>query len=365
MRNIYIFTAIMGFRFLFYPVQLAYLLIVSIRKCLFMCGIRKRHTFPFPVICIGNIATGGTGKTPHTKYIAELLLNNDTQPAIILRGYKRKTKGFIHCLPEHSVFDIGDEAYEYVHGLNHAIRVFVCANRAKGIKKIMELFPETQVILMDDGYQHWGVKAGKYILLTDYLHPFYNDHVLPVGNLREPRGASKRADVIVVTKSPKVFSPLIERDVVEKLRSKTTQPVFFSYLEYGSPTPVLNNQNTELPKSIYTAFLITGIANPYPLEEHLRRNCIELYSHTFPDHHAFTVKEIDQFVEDYNNHMVKNKAIFTTEKDVSRLLIQEIQEKLIDLPVYSIPVKTGIHPNKNADFDKIILDYVRENTKNS
>lgn len=366
MQKIDIFTATMGFRLLLYPFQLFYLLMISIRKLMFLWGLRKRHTFPFPVICVGNISAGGTGKTPHTGYIAELLSQQGHQVAVILRGYKRKTRGFIHCNDQHTVNDIGDEAWEYVHSLPEAVKVFVCAKRAVGIRKIMELFPETSVVLMDDGYQHLSVRAGLYILLTDYLNPFYNDHVIPVGKLREPVAAKKRADIVVVTKSPKVFSPLIERDVTQKLRPNPAQHVYFSYLQYGDPLPVYHGGNqAPVPKNIYSAFIITGIANPYPLEEHIRRSCVELYPHIYPDHHAFTPSEAQKLVDDYNSHMVRNKAIFTTRKDIARLIVPEIQEKLIALPVHYIPVKAGFHTGKSKPFDQIILDYVSKNKGNS
>jgi tetraacyldisaccharide 4'-kinase len=367
MQNIYIFTPIMGIKFLLFPFQWLYLLVTGIRHLMFTTGVRKRASFPLPVICIGNISTGGTGKTPHTKYLAKLLTDNGFRVAIILRGYKRKTKGFIHCNNNHTVSDIGDEAWEYVHRLGSDVNVFVDAKRKKGIKTIIQQFPDTDVVLMDDGYQHFAVKAGFYILLSDYLNPFYNDYVLPIGNLREPRRAKKRADVIVMSKTPKVFSPLIERDLMSQIKPGPGQKVVFSYFDYEKAIPVYSeNQNSiELPKNLYSAFLLTGIANPYPLEEHLKRNCIELYTHAFADHHEFTVKEIENITKDFSGYLMKNKAIFTTEKDIARLLNADIKEKLVDLPLFCIPVSIGLHPNKEIDFDNLILDYVKQYSRNS
>lgn len=357
----------MGLRFLLFPFQWGYLLIVSLRKLLFAIGIRRRHTFDMPVICIGNLNAGGSGKTPHTRYFADLLLKNGYHPAVILRGYKRKTKGFIHCTKEHTVAEIGDEAFEYIRGFGQNVNVFVCERRRKGISEIMKQFPATDVVLMDDGYQHLAVKAGLYVLLTDYLHPFWKDHVLPVGKLRECKSARKRADVIVVTKSPRVFSPIIARDLMSRIKPYAHQHVAYSYLSYGKPAPVYDDNRFPgvIPENLYSCFLLCGIANPYPLEEYLKRSCVELNTHKYPDHHAYTDKEVDRLADDFSSHLMKNKVIFTTEKDVARLLRPEIKEKLVALPFYYIPVTVGIHENKEFNLDKLIIDYVGKNRKNS
>ncbi len=357
----------MGLRFLLFPFQWGYILLISLRKLLYAVGIKRRRTFNMPIICIGNLNAGGSGKTPHTKYFAQLLQRNHYKIAIILRGYKRSTRGFIHCNTDHTVAEIGDEAYEYVRNLDEKTNIFVCERRRKGIKEIMNKFPETDVILMDDGFQHLAVKAGMYILLTDYLQPYWKDYVLPIGKLRECKAAKKRAHVIMVTKTPKVFSPLVKRDLIEKIRPRYHQHVAFSYLDYGNPVPVYaeGDQRFTVPENIYSAFLLCGIANPYPLEEFLKRKCIELYSHKYPDHHAYKLKEIEKLAFDFNNHMMKNKVIFTTEKDVSRLMLPEIKEKLVDLPFFYIPVTIGIHESKEFNLDKLIIDYVGKNCKNS
>ena len=357
----------MGFRYYFAPLQWGYILVTCFRKVLYFTGLIKRHSFDIPVICIGNLSVGGTGKTPHTRYISRLLMENNHKVAILLRGYKRKSKGFIHCTPEHNVTEIGDEAYEYIHGLPQNINIFVCEKRKKGIREIQKLFPETSVILMDDGFQHLAVEAGMNILLTDYLNPFYKDHVLPVGTLREPRNAKKRADLIVVTKTPKVFSPIIARDLIEKVKPSANQSVAFSYLEYGQPVKVYADSTAAdaIPENLYTVFLIAGIANPYPLEEYIKRSCVDLYTFRFPDHHQFTVSEIQRITGDFDRHLMKSKVIFTTEKDVARLMAPEIKEKLVHLPVFYIPVNIGFHDTKDVNPDKLILDYVGKNCKNS
>jgi len=357
----------MGLRFLLFPFQWGYILIVSVRKLFYAIGLKRRHSFDVPVICIGNMNAGGSGKTPHTKYIAGLLNGKGYNTSIILRGYKRSTRGFIHCNLNHSVAEIGDEAYEYLRGLDGKINIFVCERRNKGIREILKQMPLTDVILMDDGFQHLSVRAGMYIMLTDYLQPYWKDHVLPIGKLRECKSAKKRADVVVVSKTPKVFSPIIGRDLIEKINPGHGQMVAFSYLEYGKPVPVYSEKadSIAVPDNTYSVFLLCGIANPYPLEEYLKRSCIELYSHKYPDHYSYKLKDIEKLADDFNSHMMKSKVIFTTEKDVSRLMLPEIKEKLVDLPFFYIPVTIGIHENKEFNLDKLIIDYVGKNRKNS
>ncbi|HBG71135.1 MAG: tetraacyldisaccharide 4'-kinase [Bacteroidetes bacterium GWF2_43_63] len=357
----------MGFRFLLFPFQWGYILIVSVRKLLYAIGIKKRWGFDVPVICIGNLNAGGSGKTPHTKYVANLLVEKGYNVSIIMRGYKRNTSGFIHCNKNHNVAEIGDEAYEYVRGLDENINVFVCERRRKGIREILKKVPSTDVILMDDGYQHLDVKAGLYILLTDYLNPYWKDHVLPVGKLRECKSAKKRADVIIVSKTPKVFSPIIGRDLIEKIKPGHHQNIAFSYLDYGKPVRVYSDSpvKLEIPDNTYSIFLLCGIANPYPLEEYLKRSCVELYAHKYPDHYSFKLRDIEKLADDFKSHMMKSKVIFTTEKDVARLMLPEIKEKLVDLPFFYIPVTVGIHESKEFNLDKLIIDYVGKNCKNS
>lgn len=357
----------MGFRFLLFPFQWVYLFILTIKKLFFALGIKKRHSFDLPVICVGNLCIGGSGKTPHTKYFANLLLRNKFDVAILLRGYKRSTKGFIHCNKKHTLKEIGDEAYEYVHSVNRKIKIFVCKQREKGIKRIINDFPETDVILMDDGFQHLKVKAGLNLLLTDYLNPFWKDFILPVGSLREHKSAKRRADIFIVSKAPKVFSPIIKRDIEEKINPANYQNIAYSYIKYGEPKLVYKDSEYEgdYPENIYSVFLLCGIANPYPLEEYLRRDAVEIIKYIYPDHHVYSESDIDRLLYDFNRHLMKKKVIITTEKDVARLMLPEIKEKLINLPLFYIPISIGIHDDKMFNLENKIIEYVRENRKDS
>lgn len=355
----------MGLKFLLFPFQWIFILLSSLRKAAYFSGLIKRHSFDIPVICVGNISTGGTGKTPHTKYLSNLLSENNFKVAILLRGYKRKEKGIFECTTNHCVTDIGDEALEYMSMNNPNIRVFVAGNRKKGIQYILEHYEDVQVVVMDDGYQHYRVKAGLYILLSDFHKLFINNHVLPVGSLRETKSAVKRADVLVITKSPKVYSPLIFKDLAGKLN--THHDFHMSYLNYGLMKAIYS-ENSDLEEKtgdFYTIFLLSGIVNPYPLEEHLRRYCVDLQKFQFPDHYEYTEKDVQKLRCEFEKHLIKNKIIVTTEKDVPRLIKAEIKEILVDLPVYYVPISIGFHINAEKSFDQKILDYVAENSRNN
>lgn len=355
----------MGLKFLLFPFQWIFILLSSLRKAAYFSGLIKRHSFDIPVICIGNISTGGTGKTPHTKYLASLLSENNYKTAILLRGYKRKKKGIFECTSDHNVSDIGDEALEYINSVDSNTRVFVAGNRKKGIQYILDHYEDVQVVVMDDGYQHFKVKAGLYVLLSDFHKLYIHDHVLPVGSLRETKSAVKRADIMVITKSPKVYSPLIYKDLAANL--KTEHDFHMSFLEYKSMKAIFK-ENADLGEKsddFYTIFLLSGIVNPYPLEEHLRRYCMDLQKFQFPDHYEYSEKDVRKIREEFEKHLIKNKIIVTTEKDVQRLNKAEIKEILVDLPIYYVPISVGFHDNAKKSFDQKILDYVAENSRNN
>jgi len=348
-------------RFLLFPFQWLFILTSSIRKSLYLSGILKRHTYPVPVICFGNLSMGGSGKTPHVKHMALLLRQEGFQVAILLRGYKRKSRGIVLCSSDHSVKDIGDEAFEYVHSLPNDIPIVVARNRHKGILFLLQQFPQVDVILMDDGYQHFRVKANRYVLLTDFFHPYFRDHVLPVGTLREPKSARKRADFIIVSKTPKILSPLLKEDFMKKLKPFPHQQVFFSYYQNIELVPLYDQSySSDRPYAIY---LITGIQNPGPIEEVLQKKCFQLKSYLFPDHHNFKKKEIEKFLYDFERDLVSNKIIVTTEKDVPRLL--EGSEKMLKkYPIFVIKSYIAFHKTSEESFEQKIIDYVRKNCRN-
>ena len=263
---------------------------------------------------------------------------------------------------------MGDEPMIYHNAFKdkEKVHVAVCESRRKGISELGKLTPQPDVILLDDAFQHWKVKAGLEIVLSDYYHPFYKDRLLPIGRLREPRKAAGRADLLVISKSPKVLSPLIEKEISENARRYFGRNMYFSYLNYRGFKPLYaDSLVSEMPDNIYAAFILAGIANPYPLEEKIRGMSVEIEQHYYPDHHAFTEKEIDKLVESYNAHVSQKKVIITTEKDAQRLQDVLYQKKLIDLPVFFVPIEVCFHQKRNNlfNFDQYILDYVGKNSR--
>lgn len=343
-------------RTILYPIALLYGLIIQLRNKAFDWKWLPSASFPVKVISIGNLSLGGTGKTPHIEYLARLLMDH-YKLAILSRGYRRKTKGFRLAGPSDTAETIGDEPLQYYLKFP-GITIAVAESRNLGIERIMKEAPQTEIVLLDDAFQHRWVKPGLSILLTDYHRPYYEDQVFPSGMLREFRSGSKRADLIIVTKTPKIFSPITRRIMKEKLNPLPRQSVHFSFIKYGefrAFTPVVSSC---VRPGFNTILLFAGIANPYPLEEHLRPYCEELETIYFGDHHEYTVADMTQIKETFYNIVTRKKAIVTTEKDIMRLAKPELLSIINDLPVYYKPVEIVFHEGSRAVFHKQILDYV-------
>lgn len=302
-------------RFLLFPFAILYDLITSIRNLFFDVGIFKTTSFDFPVIAVGNLSVGGTGKTPQIEYLIRLL-SGTKKVAVLSRGYKRKTKGFVLISDDHNAEDVGDEPLQFYKKFPH-VSVAVDANRVAGIQRLnKEINPE--VILLDDAYQHRKVRAGFYILLTKYDDLYINDFILPTGNLRESRRGAKRADVILVTKCPQDFSAESQQRIIRKLNPTKDQRVFFTRISYtdslkGSNTIALN----DLCK--YEIVLVTGIANPTPLLDFLDTKHINYTHLKYPDHHEFSESDITTIRSTFEGLHGSQKLILTTEKDYMRL----------------------------------------------
>lgn len=335
---------------LFLPLSLVYGFLILTRNKLFDWKILKEKKFPVPIINVGNLSMGGTGKTPHVEYLIRLLKKHK-RVAVLSRGYRRKTKGFFEATPGSSYLDIGDEPMQYLTKYPN-ITVAVCEKRAKGIKKLLEKQEPPEVIILDDAFQHRYVKPSINVLLTDYFHLYVDDFIFPSGKLREFRRGVKRADIVIVTKTDVVL-PLIEREFIKrKLRIK--QKIYFSYIKYLKPVSI-HNPKEILPEHVTTIFMIAGIANPYPLEKHLKNYCIDLQSFIFPDHHRYTEKDIRKIIENFNGHLSKTKFIVTTEKDAQRLNIEPFRSMLASLPVYYIPIEVAFHKDTERPFDEMML----------
>jgi len=305
---------------------------------------------------------GGTGKTPHIENLIDLL-NKDFRIAVLSRGYKRKTKGFRIAGKNSDSGDIGDEPLQ-IHKKFQNVVVAVDADRCNGINEVMQKVPKTDVILLDDAFQHRAVKPGLNILLTDFHRLYPEDYPVPVGTLREFRCGARRADIIIVTKTAKVLSPITVRRITDLIKPKEHQKLYFSYISYGNLKP-LPGLNIEPPVGkINSVLLFAGVANIYPLQEHVRTLCSHLDTIVYSDHHNYSTGDFKKISKQFENIFTQNKIIITTEKDAMRLAIPKMPEMLVGLPVFYIPIKTKIHKELRNEFNNQIIQYVRENSGN-
>jgi tetraacyldisaccharide 4'-kinase len=317
-----------------------------------------------PVISVGNLSIGGTGKTPLIEYLIRLLIK-ENKIATLSRGYGRKTKGFLvgNQFSQHQ--EVGDEPMQYVRKFESKVLVAVDENRRKGIRHLMENDESLDLVLLDDAFQHRYVKPGLSILLTDFHKLYREDYLLPVGTLRDTIHAASRADIIIVTKSHKVLSPITRTRITDILKPEPHQSLYFSYLEYGEFEPLFDEYKQTIPKKIRTIILFSGIANSYPLQEHLQQLGDELHVIDFPDHHVYRKKDIEKVIKKYEDAFTKKKIIVTTEKDAMRLMNSPYISTLQNLPVYYKPVRVKLHKPDDERFDNQILTYVKENKRNN
>lgn len=343
-------------RLLMIPLALLYGMVAFLRNKLFDWRILPSESFDVPVISVGNLISGGSGKTPHVEYLIRMLRDR-YRIAVLSRGYKRKTKGFYIAREDSSVREVGDEPLQMKQKFPDII-VAVHERRTKGIKALLKDYPDTNLILLDDAFQHRYVKPGLNLLLTEYYHPFFRNFLLPAGTLREPRSGVKRADALIVTKTPGVFSPLDRRFFLKKLCRFRIKKILFSSLKYQILRPLGNTSPATLREKTKTIFLYTGIANPSSIEEHLKMHCQELIVRTFPDHHQFTVSDLKKLRERFNDSMSRSKIIVVTEKDAMRLQHPALTEQLKGLPVYCLPVEVFFHRPDQQQFESLIEDFL-------
>lgn len=348
------------------PLSLLWGLIVWLRGKLFDWGCLPSRSFPLPVICVGNLAVGGTGKTPHVEHILRLLNAHGYRVAMLSRGYGRKTKGYVLAGDNHTAEDIGDEPLQIRRNCPFAT-VAVCERRVEGIERLLQLTPAPQVVVLDDAYQHRYVRAGFNVLLTAASRLYTADHLLPWGRLREPAGAARRAQAIIVTKCPPESRPA--------LKVLPGQKLFYSCICYGTPqswkapqSAYQNAASADTPPSFagQKVLLVTGIAHPEPLIRHVEAcGAAAVDALSFPDHHAFTRRDAERI----NSRYAEDTAtcVLTTQKDATRL--QAVQKWLSPglinhLLVQPITVRVEAAPETSSDFNQIILQYVDSHTRN-
>ena len=331
------------------PFSWLYALVLKIRHGLFDKHLLPSHRVDIPTICVGNIAVGGTGKTPMTAYIVHLLQTHGYHPAILSRGYKRKTRGFVMADANATVDSIGDEMMQ-LHQAFPDIPKAVCESRVYGIRQLVRHVPGLDVIVLDDAMQHRALRCGLTILLTPYDRLYIDDHLLPWGTLRDLPSRALAADMVVVTKCPDTMQPIDMRVIDNKLHLPTFQHLHFTGISYAP----IKQQGTPL--------VLCGIAQPHYLMDYLLR----LYPHAellaFPDHHRYTAKDIETIVEKARHF----DFVLTTEKDMQRLQTTDLIQQLTtnDKQLIALPIRTRFF-TPQEQFDKQIVDFVRENRNKS
>jgi tetraacyldisaccharide 4'-kinase len=336
-------------RKILFPFAVLYGFITAVRNWLYDKAILQSHSFSIPIIAVGNLSVGGTGKTPQIEYLIRLLSPN-YKIAVLSRGYKRKSSGFLLAEYSSTAESLGDEPFQ-LHQKFPSIQVAVDANRKNGIERLLASENKPDIILLDDAFQHRRVKAGFYILLTAYNDLYTDDYILPTGNLRESRSGAKRAHVVVVTKCPQTLTEVAQNQIRNKLPLSKHQQLYFSTIHYDQMVYSETEKRTVSSLLNTDKLLVAGIAKPQPFFNHLQDGNDEELK--FPDHHDFTENDIQTIQKKSNN-----KPIITTEKDFVRLKGKVNPAQLFYLPIKSVFLSNG------DDFNKQLNDYVEQSTGN-
>jgi len=338
------------------PLSLIFAVITWFRNWLYDKKMLKTYQPEIPVISVGNLSVGGTGKTPHCEFLIQLLSKHGFHVAYLSRGYGRKTRGFRWVHKDSPAIEIGDEAAQVAYKFPE-IKVAVCENRVIGIKTIIEKHPEIDAIVLDDAYQYRKILPSINILLTDMARLYSKDFLLPFGRLRESSSGAKRADIIIVTKTPPVLPILLKKYILETLSPKPYQQTFFSFYEYSELMPIAESQASCRIPSINHVVLISGIDNPFPLRDHLAQKGLNVHLKAFGDHHYFTTYEIAQIIEEYNAIPGKKKIILTTEKDLARM-DEDLIQTLCQYPFYKISIRVRFHEDQESKLEKLIMSKI-------
>ena len=317
---------------------------LAIRHTLYDNHLLPSHEVDIPTICVGNLAVGGTGKTPHVEYLIRLL-SPMYKVAVLSRGYKRKTHGFVLADENANASTIGDEAMQ-IHSKFPHVAVAVCEDRVRGVRMLKKQVEGLQVVILDDAYQHRAIRCGYYILLTPYNQLYIDDHLLPWGRLRDLKTRALKANSIIVTQCPPNAQPIDFRVIDNRLHLPTYQHLFFSQVKYADAQAVAGNK----------VLVLTGIAQPEYLMEYVRKQHPNACLMAFPDHHRFSKKDIKKILYKAQCY----DTILTTEKDYQRLEETSIPEQLGNR-LYTLPIEVQLRGDKNKDFDQEILNYMKQN----
>lgn len=339
-------------RWYLYPFSLGYKVVTGTRNTLYDLGIFKSTKFRTPVINVGNLSVGGSGKSPMVMYLANCL-SKQYRTGVLSRGYGRLTKGYAVTNYESNYKTVGDEAMQLFERFKNRFVIAVSEKRVPGAQKVIEDM-DLDVLILDDAFQHRAIKAGFNILMTDFNDPYFKDYLLPAGDLRESRNGAKRADIIMVSKCPDELTEETKQYYISKIRPERGQKVFFSSIGYDENIYGREKMLPDNNLNYYDILLITGIANPKPLLQHLAKFSQRVKHLKFRDHHNFTDDDIKKIIAEYKK-MGEHKLILTTEKDYVRL---KTFDYLRDVAYYW-PINVVI--DRKDEFDEIIADYIRRN----
>lgn len=354
-------------KILLYPLSWLYGCAVFIRNRAYDLNILKSTEFEVPVISIGNISVGGTGKTPHVEYLVDLL-KEKYKVATLSRGYKRKTKGFRLVETSSTALEVGDEPLQIKNKFQD-ITVSVCENRVTGVEKLMDNKDDNSydVVLLDDAFQHRRITPGINILLINYNRQLKDDYLLPLGRLRERAYQMRRANIIIFTKCPEEITPITRRILQKDVHLRPYQELYFTKFDYGTIVPVFNApelNKSDIDEKKYSVLMLTGIASPELMEKHVKKLSRNVELVTFPDHHNFKAQDLKEINDKFEALKGENKIIVTTEKDAMRLKDEaNLSDSLKDV-LYYLPIKVSFHGGEEKLFNKKILNYVGENKSN-
>ena len=343
-------------RILLFPVSLLYALVVKVRNWCFDKKILSSTVFNLPIICVGNLAVGGTGKSPMVELLIQTLRSRFAV-AVLSRGYKRKTRGYALAGEQTTALDIGDEPMQF-HSKFPDIAVAVGEERIVAIPQLLHDRPETEVIILDDAFQHRAVSAGLNILLTDYSNLFTRDWWLPSGDLRDAPSSYSRADIIIVTKCPENLSEEERRSIAIEIDLRPRQQIFFTSICYGEPYRITDGENKVRIDENMEVLLVTGIANPAPLKRWLNDHASTYYELAYSDHHIFTIDDLNTMIRKFNDLAAEKKVILTTEKDAVRLV--KFRQELEGWPFYVLPITPRFLFGEESKFNDIITKFITE-----
>lgn len=347
-----------------WPVSRLYGVGVAVRNMLFDRGLLAQRKFDIPVVAVGNIAVGGTGKTPHTEYVVESL-RDSFRIGVLSRGYRRRTRGFLLATGQSHPDDIGDEPYQIYRRFGGKVMVAVCEDRVKGIEQMRAADPALEMIVLDDAFQHRYVRPAVSVVLTEYSRPPFGDSLLPYGRLREPMRALNRADAVVVTKCPAGAQPIDFRMMREKLNLFPYQKLIFSRYAYQPLRPVFPIEAAAVPDlgsygSGDIVVSLTGVANPRPFLRHLRSRGTRVKVLRFDDHHRFTATDMEALRRKFAPIASNPRSIvITTEKDAVRLASCPYFPRELRDRIFYLPIRVEILPQSDTDLPDLIRQTLR------